>query len=89
MLGEAVEPGSPLAAFYVDVQVTMRKWLADCMSDVTLLPGIDQNTFITVVHGCIIGGHQQWRVMPQDIDLDAAKAAIKGLFLPQTKRKQL
>jgi TetR/AcrR family transcriptional regulator, acrAB operon repressor len=66
----------------------MRKWLADCMSDVTLPPGVDQSTFITVVHGCVIGVHQQWRVTPENIDLDAAKAAIKGLLVPQTKHKR-
>jgi TetR/AcrR family transcriptional regulator, acrAB operon repressor len=88
LLGEAVEPDSPLAGFYGELQLTMRKWLADCMSDVTLPPGVDQNTLITVVYGCVIGAHQQWRVTPEDIDLDAAKAAIKRLFVPQAKRRR-
>jgi len=58
------------------------------MTGVVLPPGIDQHTFITVVHGCVIGVHQQWRVTPQDIDLDAAKAAIKTMFTPQAKRRR-
>ncbi|WP_431972612.1 TetR/AcrR family transcriptional regulator [Nocardia sp. bgisy134] len=90
LLAEAIEPDSPLTAVCADLQATLRKWLADSLGGVTLPSGMNEDTFITVVHGSIIGVHQQWRVAPEAIDLDTACAAIKTLFVASTKprRKQ-
>ncbi|MFD6195243.1 TetR/AcrR family transcriptional regulator [Mycobacteriaceae bacterium NPDC060252] len=86
MLAEAVEPDSRLTPFYADLQTAMRRWLGIWARDIAPPEGADLNTFVSVLHGCIIGIHQQWRIAPDEVDLNAAKGIVKTLFVPQPTR---
>ncbi|EHI12848.1 TetR/AcrR family transcriptional regulator [Mycolicibacterium thermoresistibile] len=79
LVAEAVEPDSPVHAFYAQLHDTLRKWLSDWIDDKDIPPGVSRENFVTVLIGAVIGVHQQWRVAPHHVDLDACFAALKQL----------
>ena len=88
LVAEAVEPASPFNAFYREIHAAMRKGLVDHVSEAALPSGMDRNSFIAVLMGSVIGIHQQWRVAPDDFDLDAAIAALKTVFNASAPRRR-
>lgn len=80
LVAEAVEPDSPVHDFYADLHRFMRKSLAHLTRDTKLPPKISHDEFTATLHGAIIGVHQQWRVSPEDIDLDRLFEAMKAIF---------
>jgi TetR/AcrR family acrAB operon transcriptional repressor len=81
LIAEAVEPGSPVHAFYAEMQRTMRRWVMSWADDLQMPAGVSHEAFVAVVTGAIIGVHQQWRVAPEDVDLDRTLAALKAVIL--------
>lgn len=79
LLAEANEPGSPLRSWYADLHQGMRAqaraWFA--------IPGAaeeaDVDALSTVIVGAIMGIHQQWRIAPDAIDLEATYAELGRL----------
>lgn len=81
LLAEAVEPDSPVHDFYAELHRGMRKWVASWTHGSPLRPGVSHEEFALVLTAAIIGVHQQWRVAPDDIDLDRAFSTLKSVFL--------
>lgn len=81
LLAEAVEPDSPVHDFYAELHREVRKWVTSWTHAVPLRPGVSHDEFALVLTGAVIGVHQQWRVSPDDIDLDQALSALKSVFL--------
>lgn len=81
LLAEAVEPDSPVHAFYAELHRSMRKWLSGWTSGTKMPRGVSREEFTTLLTGAIIGIHQQWRISPDDVDLDRSLAALKAVFL--------
>lgn len=80
LLAEAVEPGSPVHAFYADLHRGMRKRLAGWTEGVVLPAGVSREDFATALTGAIIGAHQQWRVSPEDVDIHRVFGTLKVFF---------
>lgn len=81
LIAEAVEPGSPVHAFYAEMHRSMRRWVMGWVDALEMPAGVSQEAFVAVVTGAIIGVHQQWRVAPDDVDLDTTLAALKAVIL--------
>lgn len=81
LVAEAVEPDSPVHGFYGELHGSMRKWLSAWTAKVKMPPGVSRESFTTLMTGAIIGIHQQWRVAPDDVNLDRALSALKAVFL--------
>jgi TetR/AcrR family acrAB operon transcriptional repressor len=88
LVAEAVEPASPLNTFYRDMHAALRKWLVDHVGEVGLPAGVDRSSFVAVLTSSVIGMHQQWRVAPDDFDLDAAIATLKTILGASTPRRR-
>ena len=80
LIAEAVEPDSPVHDFYSEFHRVMRRWVTSWTDALKLPTGVSREEFVTVVAGAIIGVHQQWRVAPNDVDLDRALAAVKAML---------
>lgn len=80
LVAEAVEPGSPVHDFYAELHRSMRKALARLTEGTDLPPGVSQEEFVAVLNAAVIGVHQQWRVSPDDIDLDRMFEALEKVF---------
>ena len=81
LIAEAVEPGSPVHAFYAEMHRTMRRWVMSWADALEMPAGVSHEAFVAVVTGAIIGVHQQWRVSPDDVDPDRTLAALKAVIL--------
>ncbi|WP_025738436.1 TetR family transcriptional regulator [Mycobacterium genavense] len=81
LTAEALEPDSPVHGFYAELHRTMRKWLKNWTEQMPLPAGVNRDDVVTVLTGAAIGIHQQWRVAPEEIDLDQTFAAFKAVFL--------
>lgn len=81
LVAEAVEPGSPVHGFYADLHRSLRKWVANWTLDAPLPPNVSREEYVAVLTGAIIGVHLEWRVAPDDIDLDQAFETLKTLFI--------
>ncbi|MGV0578485.1 helix-turn-helix domain-containing protein [Mycolicibacterium elephantis] len=79
LVAEAVEPDSPVHAYYVQLHATLRKWLSSSIHDTDIPGGVSRENFAAVLIGAVIGVHQQWRVAPQQVDLDACFATLEQL----------
>jgi TetR/AcrR family acrAB operon transcriptional repressor len=80
LLAEAVEPNSPVHAFYEEFHRAMRAWVTSWTGGVRLPGGVSRDAFVAMVCGTVIGIHQQWRVAPDDVDLDETLAALKAMI---------
>lgn len=81
LLAEAVEPGSPVRGYYVELHRMMRKWVSDWTSGAPIPRGLSAEEFAVALTAAIIGAHQQWRVSPDDIDIDRVFDTLKVIFL--------
>ncbi|MCV7408512.1 TetR family transcriptional regulator [Mycobacterium florentinum] len=81
LLAEAVEPNSPVRGFYVELHRMMRKWVSDWTMGAPIPAGVSSEEFGVALTGAIIGAHQQWRVSPDDIDIDCVFGTLKVIFL--------
>ncbi len=81
LVAEAVEPGSPVHAFYAQLHDTIRKWVAGWVAESDIPTGTSRADFVAVVVGAIIGLHQQWRVAPESVDLDRCFVALKAMSI--------
>jgi len=88
LVAEAVEPDSPVHAFYAELHRTMRKWTAAWVDTLKIPPGIDRDDYATIVLGAIIGAHQQWQIAPDEIDLDQTLAALKAVLMVPRRGKR-
>jgi len=80
LVAEAVEPGSPVHAFYADLHRAMRKWIAGWTEGAVLPAGVSREEFATALTGAIIGVHQQWRVSPDDVDIHRVFDTLRAVF---------
>jgi TetR/AcrR family transcriptional regulator, acrAB operon repressor len=80
LIAEAVEPDSPVHDFYEEFHRAMRKWVSSWTDSVELPNGVSREEFVIVLAGMIIGIHQQWRVAPNEVDLNSALAAMKAVL---------
>lgn len=80
LLAEAVEPGSPLHQRYADLHQAMRDQVRSWVTLVDLPAGIGAEELSTVLMGTLIGIHQQWRIAPDTVKLDATYATVRALF---------
>jgi TetR/AcrR family acrAB operon transcriptional repressor len=81
LVAEAVEPESPVHTFYAELHRSMRKWLSGWTSGTKMPRGVRREEFTTLLTGAIIGVHQQWRIAPDDVDLDRTLGVLKAVFL--------
>jgi len=81
LVAEAVEPDSPVHAFYADLHRTMRKSTAIWFDTLAMPPGVSRDDYATVILGMIIGVHQQWQIARDEIDLDQTLAALKAILV--------
>jgi TetR/AcrR family acrAB operon transcriptional repressor len=81
LIAEAVEPDSPVHDFYTELHRSMRKSVSGWTAGTTMPPGVSREEFTTVLTGAIIGVHQQWRIAPDDVNLDRTFAVLKTVFL--------
>ncbi len=81
LLGEATKPDSPIRDSYVAYhdrdRATIRQWITD--SQWVDLPGIDQETLAILIYSLFIGIHLQWRISPEQIDLDESLSGLATL----------
>ncbi|OBF28985.1 TetR family transcriptional regulator [Mycobacterium sp. ACS1612] len=87
LIAEAVEPDSPVHGFYEEFHRAMRKWVTGWTDGLAMPAGVRREEFVTVVAGAIIGVHQQWRVAPDDVDLDKTLDALKAIIGDGSKRR--
>lgn len=87
LVAEAVEPGSPVHDFYAEFHRLMRVAVARVTEDVAMPPGVSHEEFTTVLSAAIMGVHQQWRVAPDEVDLDRTFDALKTIFLSPEGRR--
>lgn len=80
LIAEAVEPDSPVHGFYEEFHRAMRKWVMGWTDTLQMPAGVSHEECVTVVAGAIIGMHQQWRVAPDEIDLDKTLDALKAIL---------
>lgn len=79
VVAEAIEDGSPLQPRYKDLHALMRGWIRQWVSADQLPPGVSEDGWSTTVLGAIMGIHQQWRIAPDEVDLDQAAAALRAM----------
>jgi TetR/AcrR family acrAB operon transcriptional repressor len=80
LIAEAVEPDSPVHGFYEEFHRTMRKWVMSWTDTLRMPAGVSREEWVTVVAGAIIGVHQQWRVAPNEVDLDKTLGALRAIL---------
>ncbi|WP_436500392.1 TetR/AcrR family transcriptional regulator [Actinokineospora sp. HUAS TT18] len=80
LLAEAVEPGSPLHQRYAVLHEAMRDQVRSWVDLVDLPAGIGAEELSTILMGTLIGIHQQWRIAPDTVDLDATYATVRTLL---------
>lgn len=80
LLVEAVEPGSQLRQRYVDLHRALREQVRSMLTDAELPDGIDAEALSVIVVGAIMGIHQQWRIAPDSIDLDATYRTLRAVL---------
>jgi TetR/AcrR family transcriptional regulator, acrAB operon repressor len=80
LIAEAVEPDSPVHEFYEEFHRAMRKWVSSWTDAVEMPDGISREEFVILLAGMIIGIHQQWRVAPDEVDLDSALVAMRAVL---------
>jgi len=80
LIAEAVEPGSPLHERYAVLHQAMRDKVRSWVALADLPAGIDAEELSAVLMGTFIGIHQQWRIAPDTIDLDASYSTVRALL---------
>lgn len=84
LLAESIRSGSATHDTYRDWHDGIRRGLAALVAEdpaETPLPdGVSADAFATVVLGAMIGIHQQWRLAPDLVDLDASLTALELLI---------
>lgn len=80
LIAEAVEPDSPVHGFYEEFHRAMRKWVMGWTDTLRMPAGVSREEWVTVVAGAIIGVHQQWRVAPDEVDVDKTLGALKAIL---------
>jgi len=80
LVAEAVEPESPIQAFYANFHASMRKWATTWTASNPLPKGVSREIFATVLVASVIGLHQQWRVAPDSVDLDRCFAGLAAFI---------
>ncbi len=81
LVAEAVEPGSAVHDFYADLHRLFRKWVANGTIDAPLPQGVSREQYAAVLTGTLIGLHQEWRVAPDETDLDQLFESVKAVFI--------
>ena len=78
LMAEAIEPGSPLHKWYghlhYELRGLVRSWVE--MSK----PSVGTEELSTILLGAVMGIHQQWRIAPDEIDLDRTYATLGALL---------
>ncbi|MCP3804842.1 TetR/AcrR family transcriptional regulator [Allokutzneria sp. A3M-2-11 16] len=80
LIAEAVEPDSPLHKWYADLHRALRGQVSAWVARADLPDGVGVEGLSTVVLGVIMGVHQQWRIAPDAVDLDATYATLGALL---------
>jgi TetR/AcrR family acrAB operon transcriptional repressor len=57
----------------------MRGWIRQWVGADQLPPGVTQDGWAATVLGAVMGIHQQWRIAPDEVDLDQAAAALRAM----------
>ena len=78
LVAEAVEPDSPVHAFYANLHTNLRRWVNDWTANIDLPAAVQRDNLNVVI---IIGLHQQWRISPDEIDLEGCVTLLKALFV--------
>jgi TetR/AcrR family acrAB operon transcriptional repressor len=86
LIGEAMEPDSPLRAHYTKLHAAMRKGVRAHLPDEALPKGADPEALAVVLVGVIIGIDVQWRIAPEAVDLDAVQATLSALLPKDLQR---
>ncbi|MGW3045575.1 TetR/AcrR family transcriptional regulator [Kitasatospora sp. NPDC001159] len=80
LIAEAVEPGSPLHHRYAELHRALRGAIRTWLAPAVPATHVDPDDLATIVLGTLIGIHQQWRISPEDIDLERVYATVRSVL---------
>jgi TetR/AcrR family transcriptional regulator, acrAB operon repressor len=80
LLGEAVEDGSPIREHYARLHGALRQGVRARIEAAALPAGTDPEAFTVLLVGAVIGVHAQWRVAPEEVDLEAVHCVARALL---------
>ena len=76
VIADALEPGSPLHDWYVDMHRSFRKIVQPWMEGSPLAETVGLDALTSVVVGAVMGLHQQWRLNAAQVDVVEGRDAL-------------
>lgn len=80
LITEVFEPDSPAHAHFLEVHSRLRGYFRDWAASIPLRPGISPSALAGTLLGAVMGIHIQWRMAPDEIDLNELLGTLQTLI---------